>query len=955
MAITIECPQFIYQSFDVLAGDELEITLRLGNNRKATILVVDGTDNILYQTSGESGQHIFNHIVRKDGSIIVKVYPESEEIIVNEILLCLKQMKSCDTDRIRNLRAFIEYEGTPRQPLNIFNAFARVTFRNGNLRTVKNLRVLNTARSSLPVPNICSQQGVCDFWKTQLQQNNVLSNQLSDFAIASASKNGQVNIALKTNWLWSIPASSKPIGQDFVQAGLMDSTTDPLVGVVESIEIYLLANKITFEAPISQAQCNSYCSPDPAQSIGITIVYDRDTRGLTLQKSFTLFLDIKDVYEIIVPADDTPLLAWDELITFGNGISGYGRQYMAKWNVIAFQLDKTNGKGLDQCTEPQVPAINTGSGNLSLIVPRIDGVGFFQSKCDATIELVTLQQGSRQDRVVSITLPPSTGGTWTISMLVGSELQTSSDIPYNATPEELKEALISIPYIGYDYNLRVSGAVGFYSIEFVGELAGGPHPDFITNADDLEGAASYSVTRIQSGTNNDIQEISRVSTAITAPFTLEVLGQISESIRYNVSLNELTGIIGDIEAVGAENVSVSGNAFSGTADFTGPWLVEFINTLGATEIALMRPSFFGYVVEKISTGGIGLNEKHEIKYRCTGGAFSLTFRNPTDETMVETIGGIPFDVDDIDLFNLIITSISWITSADINVTLVQDEDLRTFVIEYIGDYEKQRMPIPAMNADNLIGGQININTIAVGSGIPEITRMTINKARGGSYRLVVNGNQTTSIPYNSTPEGIRSQLKQLPTLRFSNVSVTQSNNIYTIYTGVQAGNITMSAIFETTLLCDPLFLPPVPEPDYPYPIPDCDEQYEDYSLMFKGALFCDPGEPYPEPPIVPGVLEPAANKSAQLDYQRDLLPADININGIKPTIKQIAVIKKISQNDYDPYIRKTGVLELINWSYVPQNQDSIIFIHKGITDLNRVLTGIAKSEILPSRMKWPIG
>jgi hypothetical protein len=502
----------------------------------------------------------------------------------------------------------------------------------------------------------------------------------------------------------------------------------------------------------------------------------------------------------------------------------------------------------------------------------------------------------------------------------------------------------------------VSGVTRFYSIEFTGELAGSPHPDFIANDENLEGAASYSVTRIQKGTNNDIQRISKISSVITAPFTLEVLGQNTASIRHNVSLNELTGIIGAVETVGTENVSVSGDAISGTADFTGPWIVEFVGGLAATEVSLMRPSFFGYVVEKLSIGGVGLNEEHELRYRCSGGTFNLTFRDPTDETITSEIPNIAFDIDDLDLFNLIIANVGWITSSDINVTLEQDNDLRIFVIEYIGAYERQRMPLPAMNADGLIGGEIIINTVTQGSGIPEITRITINKARGGSFRLIVNGASTTSIPYNTSPEGLRQQLRQLPALRYSDVIVSQNNNNYTINTGRQAGDITMTAVFQATLLCDPLFLPPVPEPDYPYPIPDCDDQFEDYSLMFRGALFCDPGDPYPEPEVEPGILDPRANIANQLEYNRDLLPADINVNGQTPTVRQIAIIKRLQIEGYSPYLRRLdNSLVLIDWNYVPKNQDSIVIIEQGITDLNRVTAGLTKSEILPSRMRWPVG
>lgn len=953
MSISLTCPEFIFRTIDVQAEDELEISIRIGNENTATILVLDGSNTTILKTSGNSGEHVFQYAVINTGTLLIKIYTEDQTIVVTEVLLCLRLRKQCELHRIRNLRAYIEHEGTPRQPINIFNAFARVTFRDkDNIKTVKNLRVLNTSRSSLSVPSSCSDPGVCDYWKSQVPGTNILSNQLSDFAINNAKIGDVTNITVKSNWLWSIPASSSPIGQDFLVAEIMNAASDPLVGVVESIDIFLLMNKIDFENPLSAANCTKYCSPDPSIAFAVTIAYDRDEVKRSLSKSFTLYKDLNEILNIEVPTSQTPTEIWDELTTYSNGFKGVPSNSNASWVAVTFYLDRANGKGLDQCTDPVVPAIYTANGEAAISVPKIRSEAVFQSKCDSTIELSTVQEGSGQNRIVSVKLPPTTSGSWTLSMLIGSSLQTSDIISWDANADDLKDALLSIPYIGQPYNIKVLGTHDTqYLIEFTGQLAKSIHPDFIANGENLQGAGSYSIRRIQTGTNNDIQIVRSISSTIDSDFTLSVLGQTTPEIRYDVSLAELTSILESLEVVGPGNVFVTGNASSRTVNYTGPWIIEFKGALSGTAIPNITCSTFGYLVTRQSTGGIGLNEKHEIRYRCSGGTYNLRFKDPQDETITDNLNNIPFDIDEVDLFNLLTTDIPWFTAIDLDVTLTQTNDLRVFVIEYIGNYAKQTIPLPSMDGSALIGGGIDVRTEVPGSGVAETTRMIIRKARGGSYKLRVNNETTTSIPYNSTPEGITAQLKQLPSLQYSDVVVENSNEVFIINTGRQAGNVTMAAIFQSTLLCDPLFLPAVPEPDYEYPLPDCDDQFDDYSLMYRGALFCDPGEPYPEEPIIPGVLTPQANISRQLIVKKDLVAADF---GPSPTVRQIARLKNIPTASYAPYLKTVSGLKPVSYDMIVENQYSLVFIDNTITAIGRVSEAITKTQILPSRMIWPI-
>lgn len=946
MSLNLECPEYIRKTIDVTSGDNIHISIRIGNENVAYIVIYDGSSIQTFSTSGKPGLHEFDYSVINTGTLVIKVLPTSGSIIVNEILLCNKEIERCEDITISNLRTFIELEGTPRQPINIFNGFLRITYRTATGKRIQNVRIKSTNKSSTISPTDCTKQGTGDYWKSQLQELNILDKQLTSAAINSAKHNSIVSIANRNNWLWSIPASSNPISQDYLA---IDYDIEEITGIVEKLEVFLLINKISFtDTPTRYSSCTTgYLKPDPAYDITVTTTYSRTRKGVTTNKSFYILQDLNTIYNILLQSGENPDDKWDTFSNYLYGIKESEIDKNAKWMSFTYELDKINGKGLDQCTEPNLPDDGEATGDIEIPMLAFEATGIYKSQCDADVLIETITEGSVTNAVDMYKLPPTQGGSYRLGYIVNGIEEYTDDIEYNATSEEIKQKLADISFIDDPINIRV---IGLYNLDFQityrNGLSGYNPPDLIVDPENLQGAAFYEVERIQIPTFNDIQIISKIPTT-TQSFIIKIGGQSTASIRYNVSLEELTSIIEDLEMIGIGNVKVTGNASSNTVDYQGPWTIEFIGSLAGSPVQNISISQLGYIVSRYNTGGNAKYEQQAIRYRSNGGTFTLAFTDPnTGETL--TSPSLAYDISESEFYS-IIDSVPWI--GEFTVTLTIEDDLREFIIEYIDDGTgagtPQLMPLPIMDGSNLTGGQVDVERLTTGSGTSEAFRLTILRAKGGSFTLSINGVSTTSIPYDTTADGLKAQLKATTVLQYSDVVVQEvGKDQFIVYAGIQAGNITVTAN-TSLLLCDPLYLPVVPEPDYDYKLPDCFTE-NDLSLMYKGALLCRPGEPYDEVETDPVEISDLANVSTTYMITRDLVSSKYTINGSKPTIRMIALVFKYDISNHKAYIVNGQELTEVSFNYVPQTKDVIAIISND-SNMNAAKKQLFASGIHPSR------
>lgn len=164
-----------------------------------------------------------------------------------------------------------------------------------------------------------------------------------------------------------------------------------------------------------------------------------------------------------------------------------------------------------------------------------------------------------------------------------------------------------------------------YDVEFIGSL-GGTNWNINFLEETAYGLGS-GVTTIQDGSasgTNERQQVTLTGSPGGGTFTLTYNGQTTAAIAYNAVAGAVETALEALSNIGAGDVSVSGSA--------GNWLVDFENTLAATDVPLMTGDGANL------TGGTGaisvtqsaaspVNERQTVilSEGVTGGTFTLTY------------------------------------------------------------------------------------------------------------------------------------------------------------------------------------------------------------------------------------------------------------------------------------------------------------------------------------------
>jgi hypothetical protein len=162
-------------------------------------------------------------------------------------------------NKITTGRLAIEWKGTPRTLVNIFNLFVRYKLRNPetNANTIINHLPKGEGHlgySLTPIktenPDAACYETIveaCDYWKQSgnggKTEENILASGLIEANVTTINPLDYADVTLKSNWLWSIPTLAADPKNDRLIIDIPpppDTTTD----VIEDIEIFYLTNLI---------------------------------------------------------------------------------------------------------------------------------------------------------------------------------------------------------------------------------------------------------------------------------------------------------------------------------------------------------------------------------------------------------------------------------------------------------------------------------------------------------------------------------------------------------------------------------------------------------------------------------------------------------------------------------------------------------------------------------------
>jgi len=606
----------LQQTFTSLEpGTTLQVSFSSLNVGSNNLLIELHSGGVINQDSITSaGSYVYTIVVQDTGIVSVIVQNlDTAESAVDNILVCSQASPDCDGS-ITDVELMVEWDGIPRSPVNIFNAIARYTIRNPNdpFDLTTETHIANTEG----VLGLSS----CDTWKQEGQggnpQANVLAFGLNNAAAAAVNEGDEANVSSRGNWIWSIPNSGS------MQDVLNVSFPAPPAGLIESVEFFLLTQQATPSgsgtSPILPPPLS--CSPDPAQDLQITIRYKNNR---SLQREFTQKIGLNEL--LIQSTDFTSGSPWDTISGVGNGKKGS----TARWESFIFELDAADGSGLDQCTPP---LFFSASGQGTLEFPDFsltNSRGIFVDSCLAEIDVTNIAAGENTNEVQIVVLPSPTGGFWNLSFDFGT-VETTPNIPWNATALQVRNRLVTLSNINTVNNIEVSGAgspTDPYLVTFKGALGSQDHNLLIADGSNLAGSASAIIATTNDGSVNERQIIETTTSTIQ---NLEITfnGETTIPLPFNRSLKNAQTALEGLSTIGVGNVLVTGDTTDRESSYSGRLIVDFIGSLGGQNVSLMtvEPSA-NYSNSLAWQGGFapggGINERQQITVEAFGGSYVL--------------------------------------------------------------------------------------------------------------------------------------------------------------------------------------------------------------------------------------------------------------------------------------------------------------------------------------------
>lgn len=879
----------------------------------------------------------------------------------------------CET-AITQVRTYVEWNGVVRQPINIFNIVARLTYRNqaGPFdKTVVNLLPVSDGRLATVAPVACGGSTVADFWKQQgnagFAQTAVTSSEINAGIIDTIDEGDFVGLSKRVNWLWAIPGSTTGSDQD----SLVTSWPTIPAGLLESIEFLILANAVN--PPSVAGNTDPACpgpfaiGPDPATEFDFVVRY---VNGRGQSREFRQTLAIADLFHVtgnFTAAAHT----WDFQAALKYGIKGS----TARWESAKFVLDTVDGAGLDQCT-PALSFTTRGSGTLTF--PKF-GLGLAQGNafepCEPSVRITTIQTGSAVNEQQAITLPvvaTTDGGTWLLSFTYNDETD-SAVLDAEVTAEELQTALEGFSNIGPD-NVTVTrpSPGGPFFIEFKRALGGVNLPLLEADGSNLITSGGYAVNRHTVGTADERQFI--YAYIDTAPdIKLLFNGEYSSVLTKNSTVAEFQSALDAMSTIGPGNVVVSRDTQSPFT--TSNWILDFVGTFAGVNVpqVVVVPvvNLPGWNWSTIWNGEIGVNEVHQIIQDEDAGPYQLRFENPDNPGEFATTDFLTVSSTSPAIAAEIVATVDWFDTADIAVSVYHINGNFFIYIFYQGDYSHQTMPLVTLIQTPVLGGAISVTEIVAGSGKMTRQRVDIVKGKGGQYKLLVTMNgvtrKTPAMQWNRPPELVAVSLNSISFFDGLPVTANEATSSdpdvtfsYVVNFHRSFGSIdTMEAEFDQ-LDCGGIGLRHVPSPPYEYILEECND---DSPFCSSGPLLCRPGpgdiEIESQLCCEPFSIRDSANVYREIVLQRDLFDPNMVIgHGKALTIKDMAVIKGLQVAAYAAYRRDfaTGKLRAIAMDTAVEPTMSILLVERAIdSDATRQrLSQRLRStpNILPSRSVW---
>ncbi|MEX2188761.1 MAG: hypothetical protein WD875_18270 [Pirellulales bacterium] len=375
--------------------------------------------------------------------------------------------------------------------------------------------------------------------------------------------------------------------------------------------------------------------------------------------------------------------------------------------------------------------------------------------------------GANERQAISIT--GATGGTFQLTFDNNIISRTTVPIPFDATPQEVRSALVALGNIADEANVNVTSpnaAGGPWTIEFTGVYAATDVPLLNLDAAGLTGPFAVFVSTPTGGAEPNQTQIVDLAGATSGQFRLEFGASQSDPIAFNATPAQVRTAL--VPLFSAAEVSVTG--------VPGRYFIEFIGPFGGVPNAILQ------VVNSTLAGGgaasvsetFGASETQTITAipPATGGTFTLSFLgetttpiayNATPATVRGALAALP--------------GIGGLSNVAVSSTNAAGGP---YDVRFTGALAGTDVAAISANATNLSGAflaasaiQTSLNT----AGVNERQTISLPAATGGTFLAAYGGKITGPIAFNAanlaaTASSIQSAMEGLSSVGVGNVAVT---------------------------------------------------------------------------------------------------------------------------------------------------------------------------------------
>lgn len=365
------------------------------------------------------------------------------------------------------------------------------------------------------------------------------------------------------------------------------------------------------------------------------------------------------------------------------------------------------------------------------------------------------------------------------------------------------------------------------------------------------------------------------------------------------------------------------------------------------------PPCIGEVTVEEVQAGSSINEKQSITLGFVPDTWELTV---TVREETETIT-IPNGVTEAQLETLL-GAIEFIGPSNVSVTGTGVNG-DPFIVEFINLLGGIDVEMMVAEGTNMTDGAIEIEEVQKGGGESEVQHITIIRAQGGSYRLMLrdgtNLYTTSAIPWNAEEDSIAAALMEFDIFNVYEDDVTvvpgrlgsnpDAIAAFDVSFHPRFGNLELMTADTDGLTCVPVNLAFVPAPPYAYDLPIEFDINKCFTLE--------------ETTSTPGPLRDSANQYNEITFERDLFDPNFKKpNTERLTVKDLALLKNLSPALYNAYTRNitTGALNAVDYAATVTSKMSVVLI-EAVLDTTRTRSRLQQQlqtskGILPSRSVW---